>query len=140
MGIARTLGRGRRHRRLLGPDAPHEVVEDAGGDVLVERALLAVAPEVELERFEFDDRLARCVGDRHLCEVWLARHRTDARELRRLAAHLVVAPRMRVGDRDQLLGRARGHGGPRYLVPSYFFPSMRFIFVTLTGTAPWAGR
>ena len=40
-------------------DGGDQVVEDAVGDVLVERALVAVAPEVELQRLELDDRARR---------------------------------------------------------------------------------
>ena len=47
-----------------GAMAADEVVEDAVGDVLVERAVVAVAPEVQLERLELDERLVRHVGER----------------------------------------------------------------------------
>src|SRR5207244_7128233 len=74
-----------------------------------ERARVAVAPEVELERFELDDRLVRHVRDRDRGVVGLAGPRADARELGRLAADLVVTPRMRVGDGLERTRRAAGH-------------------------------
>src|SRR5438270_209259 len=88
--------------------AGNEVVGDAVGDVLVEGGLGAVAPQVELEGLELDDRLPRHVGDRDGGEVGLPRHRAHTGELRGLAAHLVVPSRVRVGDGYQLFRGARG--------------------------------
>src|SRR5205807_5356738 len=86
-----------------------QVVEDAVGDVLVEGALVPVAPQVELQRLELDDGRAWDIGDGDGGEVGLTRHGTHAGELRGLAAHLVVPPRVGVGHRHELPGGAGGH-------------------------------
>src|SRR3954454_15375377 len=90
-------------------DGGDEVVGDAVGDVLVEGALLPVAPQVQLQRLELDDGLAGHIADDHRGEVRLTGHGADAGELRRLAPHLVVPRGMGVGDRDQVFGGRRGH-------------------------------
>ena len=72
-----------------------EVVEDAVGDVLVEVAFVAEAPDVEFEALQFD---AAAVGDvvkRQRGEVRLPGLGTEAGELRDLHMDLVVA--LRVG-------------------------------------------
>src|SRR3954453_23150484 len=93
IGLDRELARG---------DGSHEIVGDAGRDVIVEGALLPVAPQVELERLELDDGVTGHVGDRDGGEVGLAGHGADTRELGRLAPHLVPPAGVRVGDGDQV--------------------------------------
>src|SRR3954466_4593813 len=101
-----------------------EIVEDPVGDGLVERALVAVAPEVELEALELHAELAGHVADADGREVRLPRHRAEAGELRRLEADLVLAIRLRIGKGLELLGRLRRHPGiltatafPRHKTP-----------------------
>ena len=86
----------------------------AVGDGLVERALVAEAPQVQLQALELDEQLVGHVGDAHRGEVGLAGHRAQAGELVGLADDLVVAPRLRGWDGDEFLGRFAGHGGRCY--------------------------
>src|SRR5438067_2809966 len=99
----------RNDAHLLWFERVDQVVQNAIGDVLVEVAFVAEAPQVELQAFELDDLRTRNVTDRKRREVGLARHRTDAGELGADALDLVVAMRVRVGDRDQLLRGLRWH-------------------------------
>src|SRR5262245_6106747 len=59
----------------------HEVVEDAVGHVLVESALVAVRPDVELDALELHELLVRHVADADGREVGLARLGAEAGEL-----------------------------------------------------------
>src|SRR5581483_10912677 len=74
----------------------HQVVEDSIGHRLVERALAAKRPQVQLERLELDAALLGDVADADGGEVGLTRHRAHAGELGALEADLVVALRARV--------------------------------------------
>src|SRR5207249_4563575 len=76
-----------------------QVVEDAVGDRLVEVALVAERPQVQLERLQLDALLAGDVADAEGGEVGLAGERAEAGELRALEAHLVAAPRVGVRER-----------------------------------------
>src|SRR5687767_5289645 len=76
-----------------------EIVEDPVRDVLVEGALVAVAPEVELERLQLDAELIRHVADADRRKVRLPRLRAEARELGAFEADLVAPPRRRIGTR-----------------------------------------
>src|SRR5262249_13610843 len=88
----------------------YEVVQDAVGHVLVERALVSERPHVELHRLQLDDVMVGHVADPDGGEVRLPRARAEARGLRDLAAHLVIAIGVRI--RDDLEGALRlgGHG------------------------------
>src|SRR5690349_19746605 len=57
------------HRDLRRRDRGHQVVADLVGHRLVERALVAVAPQVELQRFELDAELVGRVVDLDRREV-----------------------------------------------------------------------
>src|SRR5262249_11160600 len=63
------------------PGRGDQVVEDAVGHGLVEGALVAVAPDVELERLELDAGLVRHVLQVQGGEVGLAGHGADTGEL-----------------------------------------------------------
>jgi hypothetical protein len=90
-----------------------EVVDDLVGDGLVERALVAVRPQVELQALELDAQLIRHVADAQRGEVRLARARAQARELRALEADLVIAPGVGVGKRLERARRLIGHESAR---------------------------
>src|SRR5581483_11716542 len=69
----------------------NEIVGDAIRDRLVKRALIAIRPEIQLERFQLDAFLIGNVANANRREVRLPRHRTDARKLRRFEVDLVIA-------------------------------------------------
>src|SRR5262249_7793071 len=96
------------HASRLGRGA--QVVEDAVRDRLVEGALVAVAPQVELERLELDTKLIRHVLDPDAREVGLPRERAKARELRTIELDQVVPLRPGVGEGLEVLGGLGGHG------------------------------
>src|SRR5262249_17296515 len=86
-----------------------EVVEDAVRHVLVEGALVAIGPDVELDALELDQALVRHVAHADGREVGLACPGAEAGELGNLESDLVVAIRMRIGHHLQLLARAARH-------------------------------
>ncbi len=79
-----------------------EVIRDPVRHCLVERALIAEGPQVQLQRLELDARFIGNVADADRGEVRLPRHRAETGELGRLEEDLVVALRIRVGERLQL--------------------------------------
>src|SRR5439155_10007689 len=94
------------------PAGGHEIVEQAIDQGLVEDALVAVALQVELERFQFDAALGGRVGEGDGAEIRLPRLRTDAGEFRTDNFDAVIPAGKRVGKRLQLVGRGdldRGH-------------------------------
>src|SRR5437763_14684976 len=76
----------------------------------MERSLVALAPQVQLQRLPLHDRFARYVGDADGGEVGLPGHRAHAGELRRLATNLVVPARMRIGQGYEVTGRLARQG------------------------------
>ena len=84
-----------RDRHAAGGDGGHQVVEDPVGHVLVEATLVAVAPQVQLERLELHQRLVGHVGDAHRGEVGLPGQRAEAGELRGVTRDQVVPPGVR---------------------------------------------
>src|SRR5690554_3132363 len=90
-------------------DRGDQVVEDLVGDLLVEGALVAVRPEVQLERLQLHDLLVRDIADGDRGEVGLAGYRADASELRRRDLDLVVPLRLGVGHRLKILAGLRWH-------------------------------
>src|ERR1700712_4686937 len=81
------LGRDAREARLGGG---HDVVEDGVGHLLVERALVAVAPHVHLQALQLDAQLVADHVDGEVREVGLAGQRAVARELGDLELDKVV--------------------------------------------------
>src|SRR3954451_13121465 len=77
-----------RHLHALGRqlERPGDVVADAHGERLAERALVAKAGEVELERLRLEAEALGPVADGHDVEVRLSGDRADRRQL--VAAHL----------------------------------------------------
>src|SRR5438477_8292371 len=69
----------------------NQIVGDAVGDRLVKCALIAIRPEVQLQRLELDAFFIGNVADADRGEVRLPGHRADAGELRRFEVDLVVA-------------------------------------------------
>src|SRR5439155_6092350 len=74
----------------------HEVVQNPVRHVLVERALVPVRPEVELERLELDQVLVGHVADADRREIGLAGPGAGTGELRHRHRDLVVPLRVRV--------------------------------------------
>src|SRR5262249_12485481 len=87
----------------------HEIVQDTVCHVLVERAFVAIGPDVQLEGFELYKVLVGDVTDADGSKVRLAGPGADAAELRDLEAHLVVAVGMRVRNDFDLLRRSCRH-------------------------------
>src|SRR5581483_1764277 len=94
-----------------------QVVEDAVGDGLVERALVPVAPQIELEALQLYALPVRNIDDADGGEVRLAGHRTHAGELGTVEADFVIAARTWIREgRERPLRpgrRARGQIGLR---------------------------
>lgn len=68
-----------------------EVVEDGVDAVFVERAVVAVAEEIELEAFAFHHFCVGDVADAYFCEVWLTSDGAEGSELGAVEAYPVVA-------------------------------------------------
>ena len=89
-------------------DRLDDVVEHGVGHLLVERAFVAVAPEVQLQALQLDAQLVGHDVDREVREVRLPGQRAQAGELGQLEADQVVALRRRVREDLQVLARQRG--------------------------------
>ena len=94
-----------------GVDGGDQVLEDAVGDRLVEGALVAVRPEVELPGLQLDAQPVGDVFDADGGEVGLPGLGAQAGELGRLEADDVVPPRVGVGEGLQGLGGPAGRAG-----------------------------
>ncbi len=88
-----------------------QVVDDVVGDLLVERAFVAVAPEVQLQALELHAQLVGDHVDREMGEVRLAGQRAVASELGHQELDEVVALGRRVGEHLQFLARRCGRLG-----------------------------
>src|SRR5579859_2880970 len=88
---------------------PYEVLQDVVGDGLVERANVAIGPDVELERFQLDAKLVGHVVEQERREVRLAGHRANAGELRDLHVDPVVTPARWIRKSLQLFAGTRRH-------------------------------
>lgn len=64
-----------------GVERGFEVAENVVDEVLLETALVAKRPEIELQRFALDDARPRNVADGDDSKVWLPRGRAKTREL-----------------------------------------------------------
>ena len=85
------------HRHLARLTGGDQIVEDPVGHGLVKRAFIAVGPQIELERFEFETDLVRHVGDADGGEVGLAGPGADASKLGTLHIDFKIALRPRIG-------------------------------------------
>src|SRR4051812_33815951 len=94
---------------VAGLGGTYEVVEDPVGDRLMKRPLVAVGPNVELERLQLHAQPVGDVVERERGEIGLPGHGADAGELRNLHVDPVVALGRRVGKRFQRLAGTRGH-------------------------------
>jgi hypothetical protein len=88
----------------------HQIVEDAVRDGLVERALVAIRPQVDLPRLQLDAQPIGHVLHPDRREVRLSRLGAKAGELRAVEPDEVVALRVRVGEGFQRFRRSGGHG------------------------------
>ncbi len=88
-----------------------QIVQDGIGHRLVKRAFVAIRPHVKLQAFQLDIALVGHEVEHHRREVRLAGQRAQARELRDLHSHPVIALRRRVGESFEDLGGACGHAG-----------------------------
>ena len=86
----------------------NDFVEHIIGNFFVERADVAEAPHVHLERFELDAKLVRDVLNRKVREVRLPGERAVASELGNLDVDQIIPTRMRVGESVQRSLRLRG--------------------------------
>src|SRR5688500_14306888 len=91
----------------------HQVVQDAVGDGLVEGALVAVRPDVELEALQLDAGLLRDVVEGEDREVRLAGLGAQAGEFRDRHVDQEIAARLRVGEGLEILaGLGHWRRGP----------------------------
>lgn len=85
------------------------------GDGFVEGPFVAIGPEIEFPRFQFDTEFMRDVADQDRGEIRLARLRTEAREFRAFAFDEIIPLRLRIGKRFELFGRCRRHRRESYV-------------------------
>ena len=69
----------------------HEIIQDAVSDRFVERALVSICSEIELERFALDAKAIRHVVDVDPGEIGLAGDRAKAGEIVRLEMDVIIA-------------------------------------------------
>ncbi len=98
----------RGHSGETGGNGGNDRVEHIIGDFFVERADVAEAPHVHLERFELDTKLVRDVLNREVREVRLAGERAVAGELGNLDVDQIIPTRMRIRKSVQRGLRLRG--------------------------------
>jgi uncharacterized repeat protein (TIGR01451 family) len=99
---------GQPHEARIG--GPHQIVEDAVGDVLVEVAFLAERPHVQLEALQFDAALVRDVVQIQGGEVRLAGLRAQAGEFGDFHVDVVIPIRLGVVEGFQGFAWLAGHG------------------------------
>jgi hypothetical protein len=75
-----------------------EVVQHSVDDDFVEGGLIPIGGEVKLEAFRLHAELVRNVAYLQMCAVWLASHRTQAAELRRVQMNGVVPLWRAIGE------------------------------------------
>src|SRR5262249_43279376 len=95
-----------------------EVGEDPVGDVLVEGALVAVGPHVELQGLQLDEPAVGHVPNPDGREVRLTGHRADARELGHYVVDLVVPVGVRIGNALEILRWGAGHRAAVSIAPA----------------------
>ena len=103
-----------------------QVLADAHGAVLVEGAMIAEAPEVELQRLRLDEPFVGRIVDDEMGEVGLTRDRADRGELGRGEPGDIVGVGLRIRRPVQRLGVRRfgnlrgtpkvGEGGLAFLL------------------------
>lgn len=97
------------HGQLARCNRFDNVIGNLIGNRFVKRALIAVAPQIELERFEFDAQFIRRVFDNDRGKVRLSGYRTKARELRAVERNQKVAANARIGKRIKRSIRTGSH-------------------------------
>ena|SRR5512145_373155 len=97
------------NRHLPRPACPYEIVEDLIDDGFMESSLVAVGPEVELERFKLDAKLVGHVVDANHRKIGLARARAHASELRTFHVDLVLAFGSGIGKSFEVFARPGRH-------------------------------
>jgi len=98
---------GQAHETRLG--GGDQVIQDAVGDILVEMALIAERPDVQLQAFQFDALFIRDVIQYQRGEIRLAGLGAQTGELRDLHVDMVIALGIRVGEGFQRLARLGSH-------------------------------
>lgn len=87
-----------------GSDGLDEIIQNLVRDPLVERAFVAVAPEIELQTLEFYAVLPGNIHDADRSEIRLAGFRTDASEFRTFEPDFIVPSRIRIFENFQFFG------------------------------------
>jgi hypothetical protein len=83
-------------RHAAGPGHFDQVIQDLVGDRLMERALVPVAPEIELEAFQLHAELIGYVRDADRREIRLTGLGAKTREFRTIHLNIVFAARIRI--------------------------------------------
>jgi len=87
-----------------------EVVQDPVGHLLVEGALVAEGPEVQLQGLQLHTRLVGNIADLEMREVRLPGQRAQACEFRAVEYDLIVPLGLGIFERLQILARPARHG------------------------------
>lgn len=90
-------------------DGAHDVVDDLIGDGFMEGALVAEAPGIELQAFQFDTKLVGDVVDNQHREIRLAGQRAQAGEFGHLDMDLEIPLLAGIGEGIEGLGGLRRH-------------------------------
>ncbi len=111
----------------------HQVVQNLVDHRLVERPLIPVRPQIQLERLQLDTLVIGHVMDFDMGEIRLAGARTQAGELRALHIDLVIPVRVRVEEHFQLFRCLFFHNlwVFRFLLKFFRFPALLFRFEVL---------
>ena len=87
------------HGHFARPARLYQIVENLVDHRFMKRALVAIGPEIKLQRLELDAELIRRVGDSDRGEVGLAGLRADASEFRALHIDFIIPLRPRIWKR-----------------------------------------
>ncbi len=93
------------------PRGSRQFVEHAVGDGLVERALVAVGPDVEFEVFQFQALALRDVVQHQVRKIRLAGQGAKAGKFRNLHMDQVVAAGTGIVEGTQFIAGFGGHAG-----------------------------
>ena len=108
------------HSHLSRPADLYEVVENPIDDRLVESSLIAIRPEIELERLKLDAKLVGNVSNANRRKIGLAGARTHAGKLWTFHVDFVVALGSRIGKGFQFWARCGRHGADLSAPQIYF--------------------
>ncbi len=96
-------------RHVAGLHRLHKIIQDLIGNSLVKRPFITIAPEIELEAFQFHAKFVGHVRNMDRRKIWLAGLGTKAREFRTFHLNIVIPAGIRIFEDLEFLRRLHRH-------------------------------